>query len=263
MSTPAGWYDDGSGRVRWWDGYHWTDTYQTLAAIPSPPGFHLWWALSPVYSCGMVTFIPALHAAMKLQRRSLWLWALGLMVGNVGALVLIGSSPSNANGTSTPAQTVGVCLLLLLVVVGTIHAFRLRAEVFPVSAVHVQQPAYRVPVVSQTSPTMDPAVANSLAARQRRVEALELSQRDPGLARDLLIGRPDLRRQYYDGGLVDINHVPEPVLVSHLGLTPEQARSVVESRDYVGGFTNADDLTNLANVPPRVLDTVRDRIVVL
>lgn len=27
--TQAGWYDDGSGRQRWWDGQNWTDTFQT------------------------------------------------------------------------------------------------------------------------------------------------------------------------------------------------------------------------------------------
>jgi hypothetical protein len=27
MSTPAGWYDDGSGRLRWWDGDQWTDHF--------------------------------------------------------------------------------------------------------------------------------------------------------------------------------------------------------------------------------------------
>lgn len=27
MSTPAGWYDDGSGRQRWWDGAQWTENY--------------------------------------------------------------------------------------------------------------------------------------------------------------------------------------------------------------------------------------------
>lgn len=26
--TKAGWYDDGSGKQRWWDGQQWTDTFQ-------------------------------------------------------------------------------------------------------------------------------------------------------------------------------------------------------------------------------------------
>lgn len=26
--TQAGWYDDGSGKQRWWDGQNWTDTFQ-------------------------------------------------------------------------------------------------------------------------------------------------------------------------------------------------------------------------------------------
>lgn len=38
MTTPAGWYDDGSGRQRWWDGQQWTDHYAPDAAtsVPSP-----------------------------------------------------------------------------------------------------------------------------------------------------------------------------------------------------------------------------------
>ncbi|MDQ0725316.1 DUF2510 domain-containing protein [Microbacterium sp. W4I20] len=31
-ATQAGWYDDGSGTTRWWDGQNWTDTVQ-----PPPP----------------------------------------------------------------------------------------------------------------------------------------------------------------------------------------------------------------------------------
>ncbi|OUE32399.1 hypothetical protein BFL35_00475 [Clavibacter michiganensis] len=33
--TQAGWYDDGSGTVRWWDGTRWTETVQP----PPPPGY--------------------------------------------------------------------------------------------------------------------------------------------------------------------------------------------------------------------------------
>ncbi len=35
-NTQAGWYDDGSGRQRWWDGQQWTDQFQ--APQPSEGG---------------------------------------------------------------------------------------------------------------------------------------------------------------------------------------------------------------------------------
>jgi len=34
MSTPAGWYDDGSGRQRWWDGNAWTDQFADEQRAP-------------------------------------------------------------------------------------------------------------------------------------------------------------------------------------------------------------------------------------
>lgn len=37
MSTPAGWYDDGSGTQRWWDGQQWTDHSAPGAPVASPP----------------------------------------------------------------------------------------------------------------------------------------------------------------------------------------------------------------------------------
>lgn len=36
MSTPAGWYDDGSGRQRWWDGQQWTDNFAPDAEAKAP-----------------------------------------------------------------------------------------------------------------------------------------------------------------------------------------------------------------------------------
>lgn len=36
VDTQAGWYDDGSGTKRWWDGENWTDSMQPPA--PKAPG---------------------------------------------------------------------------------------------------------------------------------------------------------------------------------------------------------------------------------
>lgn len=39
MATTAGWYDDGSGRQRWWDGSAWTARFQdTESPVPSEGG---------------------------------------------------------------------------------------------------------------------------------------------------------------------------------------------------------------------------------
>ncbi|HWS50027.1 MAG TPA: DUF2510 domain-containing protein [Microbacterium sp.] len=37
MTTPAGWYDDGSGRQRWWDGQQWTEHFAPEAETPAAP----------------------------------------------------------------------------------------------------------------------------------------------------------------------------------------------------------------------------------
>lgn len=213
--------------------------------VPPPPSRHLWWALSPVYSCGLVAFVPAIHAAVKLKRRDLWAWAAGLVLADVVAWVLV---DVDTNAESSVAQSIGTILVFATAALGTVHALRMRDEVFA-------PPPLPVP--------MDPSVARSLAARERRVEATALSARDPGLARDLRIGRPDLPRDYDDGGLVDVNHVPHGVLVTHLGLTEAEAAGVVAARDHLGGFLVVDDLGNLAELSPRTLDAIRDRVVVL
>ena len=145
----------------------------------------------------------------------------------------------------------GTLITVIMGAAGTAHALRMRGEVFAPS------------VAASPTPTLDPAIVTSLAARRRRAESVALCEKDPALGRDLLIGRPDRRRQYDDGGLVDINHVPEEVLVTHLGLTQEQAHRVVEARDYVEGFSSPEDLLGLAVLPTRQYDEIRDRVVVL
>jgi DNA uptake protein ComE-like DNA-binding protein len=203
----------------------------------------------PAYTVGIFAFVPLLHAAIKLKRQDLWRFVIAYGIGTVILLVL--SSPDDAGeGISSALTTV---LAIAMAVVGTIQAHGLVGDVF----------AEEVSTARQISVEQDPAVLNARHARERRKESAELAARDPAIAVDLRIGRPDLPRQYDDGGLVDINHVPEDVFRAHLGMSAEQARSVVEARDQVGRFESADDMGNLAVLPPRVVDGVRDRLIAL
>lgn len=36
MAAAEGWYDDGTGRQRWWNGAAWTDRYQDELAVDAP-----------------------------------------------------------------------------------------------------------------------------------------------------------------------------------------------------------------------------------
>jgi hypothetical protein len=100
----------------------------------------------------------------------------------------------------------------------------------------------------------------ALAASKRREEARAIATRDVALARELRIGRPDLPRQFDDGGLVDVNHVPARVLVDWLGLSPVQARQVVETRERRSGFAGPEDLIAGSGLPAATVDALRERL---
>jgi DNA uptake protein ComE-like DNA-binding protein len=105
------------------------------------------------------------------------------------------------------------------------------------------------------------AVAQARDKIERRKEARHLLATNPALARDLMIGRPDLPRQYDDGGLVDVNHVPAAVLAGGLGLAPGEEADVLAARDRLGRFTNADELCAYTQLSPQRVDELRDLMI--
>jgi Helix-hairpin-helix motif len=210
--------------------------------VPSGPtrtrlGFGtILWALIPLLSFGLLALVPFAHAAVRLRERRMWAVTAAYAVGSLLWIV----------GVSTPAgswgDTMFGILFPVLMVTGTAHAFLLRRRVF-------------APLLPQ------PALAAALAARQRRLEARAIASRDATLARELCIGRPDLPRQFDDGGLVDVNHVPARVLVDQLGLSPAQAGQVVEARDRLGGFAGPEELIAYTELSPEAVDDLREHLV--
>jgi hypothetical protein len=194
------------------------------------------WAFLPTLTIGILAPLPILHAAFKLRTWSLWV---GSVVYAAAAIVAFAAVPGG--DADTPDWVGGIFLGLMIV--PTAQALAVRRKVF--------------------APSADPALVAILHARQRREEAREIAARDPSLARELRIGRPDLSRQFDDGGLVDVNNAPAPVLARHLGLSDADTSRVVEGRDRLGGFSSPEEIIAFTDVPAPVVDDIRDRIVFL
>lgn len=135
MSLPAGWYDDGSGRQRWWDGSRWTDDFaQEQSVAGYQPG-------SPV--------VAAVSAPTK-ATPVLGFVGLGLaVVGTVlacippsfvfGAVVLFAAFVVSLigifkKGVAKWPSIVGVALSIIGAVVGTIIFIAALALAFGFSA---------------------------------------------------------------------------------------------------------------------------------
>jgi hypothetical protein len=198
------------------------------------------WALIPLLTLGLLAFVPFAHAAAKLQHRRLWLVAACYAVVTVG---LFGPL-ADASNTSDLGAALFTVAWFALIVGSTVHALVLRRRVF-------------------SPPAVQPAMAAALADRELRQQARAIVAGDPALARELRIGRPDLLRQFNDGGLVDVNHVPNQVLAERLGLSPAEAARVVEARERLGGFSSAAELCAFAEVPDATIDPVQERLVFL
>jgi hypothetical protein len=109
----------------------------------------------------------------------------------------------------------------------------------------------------------DPAVARALAGRQRRDEARKMWVSDPSLARELGVGRPDLRRGFDDGGLVDLNSAPAAVIAQVCGIDQQHAESIVAARQARGGtYFNLGELFIDVSLPPHVQQLLTDRALI-
>ena len=94
--------------------------------------------------------------------------------------------------------------------------------------------------------------------RRRRVrrddrDDVRAEQRPRGL-------RPG-QRGYDDGGLVDANTAPATVLARLPALGPVLAKRLVTVRDSAGGFSSAGAMAILADLPPSVVEQIRDQLV--
>lgn len=214
-----------------------------MTAPVKPP----WWAGAwyfalTVVSLGLLAWIPFVHAASRLRRRSASWFAVIYVVADIVAYVLLAAERS-----SDAVAVVAGLTLIVITAAACVQLVPLRRAVYG---------------TGQGEVSTDP-VAAVKAARSRRAEARELAGKDPLMARELRIGRPDLPHTYDDGGLVDLNSAPPEVIAETCGLSASAAAAIVSARSDCGGFLAVDDVFLLSEIPVNTWDVIRDRGVVL
>ncbi|POM24204.1 Helix-hairpin-helix motif protein [Actinomadura rubteroloni] len=187
------------------------------------------WAALPFLSLGFLT--PFTFGAALLWRRTAHLLVSTAVYGTVFALMVL-------TGTLLGPFT------FLLSIVGCAHAFLIRRQVFDPDGL--------------AGVGNDVVVERVRRQRVLRDKARELAASDPRLARELRIGRPDLPRQYKDGGLIDVNHAPAEVLTLLPGVTAELAERIARVRAETGGFMSAEEMAAVVALPPAITEDVAE-----
>ncbi|HEU5155917.1 MAG TPA: helix-hairpin-helix domain-containing protein [Streptosporangiaceae bacterium] len=198
------------------------------------------WALAPLISFGLAT--PAIFVYAAVRLRSVWQWlAAALYAAVLVALLLTPDTDSLGANLAYTAWILGNVLG------GTAHAFAIRRRVFE-----------RRGEDAAVRRAFDDAVWTAVERGELRDKARAVAARDPLMAMELHIGRPDLPRASDDGGLIDVNHAPPAVLAELPGLTSELVERIVGAREALGTFTSAEDLSATAGLPPHLTPALRE-----
>jgi hypothetical protein len=102
-------------------------------------------------------------------------------------------------------------------------------------------------------------ILNARHRLERRDELRRLAESDPRLAREMGIGRG--RVNVDDAGLVDVNHASQAVLAELPGVDAALAHRIAKARQEVHGFSSVEDLGTVLDLPPDVVEDMRDRAI--
>jgi hypothetical protein len=192
-----------------------------------------WVSLTPL---GLGAWAP-IYAGAKL-RRPLWVllglvWTLATIAGWILAI------STNGNGGAGGG----------LIILGWLGA---------VATSFVLRPRYDEIIASPLQRAIE-------SARDRisdRESARELVKRDPSLAAEVGIGRPDVHGATA-GGLVDINNASVTALLKLPGVDGELATRIVETRQQVHGFSSLEDMGMVLELDGDLVEGLRDEAVFL
>jgi DNA uptake protein ComE-like DNA-binding protein len=200
-----------------------------------------WWVLLTLVPLGLTAWGALVYAGVR-ARRPLWT-AFGI-VYLAGTAVGFALAQVEPDGEST-ARDVAGGVLLLSWAAAFVHALAIRSAYLERTDLFEGERFDR---------------AEDLA--MERAEARRIARADPGRARELGIGRPDLAHAF-DGGLVDVNSAPVSAIARLPGVDDALARRIVEVREDVNGFSSLEDMGLVLSLDAHTLDGMRAGVVFL
>lgn len=198
------------------------------------------WLLLAVVPFGLTTWAAFLYIGIR-GRRPRWLAWAAVYAALLAAYLAIDAS---AGGKAVPAA-VGAFLGVLAWIGGGVHALAISDD-----------------AARRIGARTDTALDAARLRIERRAEGRRLAVRRPALAKEVGLGRPDIPGAD-DYGLVDVNHAALAALTRLPGITDEVAGQIVDIREQVGGFASVDDLGLVLDLPPSLVDQVRDMAIFL
>jgi len=106
------------------------------------------------------------------------------------------------------------------------------------------------------------AMVDAQSQLSDRATARRVAREQPQLARQLGIGRPDLRGAT-DAGLIDVNNAPIGALRRLPGVDSELAHRIVGERAQVRGFESLEDMGAVMDLDGSLVEGLRDVAVFL
>ncbi|MGV9215906.1 BTAD domain-containing putative transcriptional regulator [Micromonospora sp. RB23] len=190
-------------------------------------------------SFGMATWLAMAAYAVRRRSSRLGLVALGyLLVGSLLAYMIYTDDLEKEDSAAEAFFGLGVLVLCWLW--GAAHVILLNRWVW-----------------GRVTGRSVEAQAHEEDRRVRREQARNLLHRYPAARQEFAIGRPDLARAFDDGGLIDVNAVPDHVLAALPGLTDAQRRQVAMDRWIRGPYASMEDLAARCPLPLAATESLR------
>lgn len=189
---------------------------------------------------GFWTWLIFLMLGIRARRRAWILWSAGY-----GVLAVAGAVLEALPDPSGTAAGIAVIPILLGWIGGVVHVALISKDA-----------TRRIWALSA------PSLVAARERIERRAEGRRLAARNPVLARELGVGRPDVPGAD-DYGLVDVNHAAPDALCRLPGITPQVAARIEETRLGISPFMSAEDLCVTLDLPPALTGDLKEHAIFL